>query len=454
MTEPILLERFYVKQIFGPKSHDVDLRFKAAERLTVLYGRNGGGKTIVLRLLDAIRWGRYGELLEIPFARMELHLSNGTGLILTRMAETPEPGRDAQAPSLVIQPIPKAEGADWKIVATKASEANIHLKRLRSMLDTASAGRSVLHNVQFTQKGGPSPVSDTNWSIHTNEPQMAWHLEVEPDILRNSRERLPPVTLIATDRLTTSKVEGPSEQGSDHTGAQVKPQLMVEHLSQQVQREFSDADRQYRQISARLDSSLVHRILQPKVAPRTAEALQESAASLSVLEGRLRTVGLLRDAPQPLPAHLDPNLINMIDLILTDREEKLAPFRGLVDRAEALLTSLNAKLHPKSVSLDVDKGYELRTAADTPLPLRALSSGEQQWLVMLHELLFDVKPNTLVLIDEPELSLHIEWQQTLLPELLNVAKANYLHFVLATPSPYIIGERDDLMVRVGPGPSP
>ena len=441
MTEPILLERFYVKQIFGPKSHDVDLRFKTSERLTVLYGRNGGGKTIVLRLLDAIRWGQYGELLEIPFERMELHLSNGTGLVFEQKEGT-SVSTSTRKLTIIIGTFTQSSTSSWEYT-------EVH--RTHPVDEILRKG-----NNERADKDDTTEVLVYTSRLWLGAGQKKGRVakSQEPDDIRIARESIPPTTLIETDRLTTQKVQSSEKLNVNPTVTVNSPQFMVEHLSQQVQREVADADRQYRQISARLDSSLVHRILQPKASPRTAEALQASAASLSELEGRLRTVGLLRDAPQPLPAHLDPNLLNMVDLILTDREEKLAPFRGLVDRAEALLTSLNAKLHPKSVSLDVDKGYELRTAADTPLPLRALSSGEQQWLVMLHELLFDVKPNTLVLIDDPEMSLHIEWQQTLLPELLRVAKANDLHFVLATHSPYIVGERDDLMVRVGPGPSP
>src|SRR5690349_22975449 len=41
-----------------------------------------------------------------------------------------------------------------------------------------------------------------------------------------------------------------------------------------------------------------------------------------------------------------------------------------------------------------------------PIDVEALSSGEQHELVLLFDLIFRVEKNTLVLIDEPELSLH------------------------------------------------
>jgi predicted ATPase len=90
------------------------------------------------------------------------------------------------------------------------------------------------------------------------------------------------------------------------------------------------------------------------------------------------------------------------------------------------------------------------TAAGTPLDLSCLSSGEQHELVLLHELLFELRPGSLILIDEPELSLHVTWQAALLEELLDIAELVGLDFVLATHSPYIIGAHDALMVQLGP----
>jgi predicted ATP-binding protein involved in virulence len=81
-----------------------------------------------------------------------------------------------------------------------------------------------------------------------------------------------------------------------------------------------------------------------------------------------------------------------------------------------------------------------------PIELDVLSSGEQQELVLLYDLLFLVSPNTLVLIDEPELSLHVMWQEDFLSDLLRIVELTECDVVLATHSPFISGARDDLMV--------
>ena len=81
--------------------------------------------------------------------------------------------------------------------------------------------------------------------------------------------------------------------------------------------------------------------------------------------------------------------------------------------------------------------------------LESLSSGEQHELVLHYELLFRVRTNTVVLIDEPELSLHINWQKQFLPDLLDTVQLSGIDAVIATHSPFIAGYRDDLMVRLG-----
>jgi predicted ATP-binding protein involved in virulence len=77
-----------------------------------------------------------------------------------------------------------------------------------------------------------------------------------------------------------------------------------------------------------------------------------------------------------------------------------------------------------------------------------LSSGEQHELVLLYELLFKVKPNSLVLIDEPELSLHVGWQVQFLKDLQEITKLADLDILMATHSPDIIQDRWDLTAEL------
>jgi predicted ATPase len=58
------------------------------------------------------------------------------------------------------------------------------------------------------------------------------------------------------------------------------------------------------------------------------------------------------------------------------------------------------------------------------------------------------------LIDEPELSLHLSWQKRFLDDLLEVVRVTGIDVLLATHSPFIVGDRDDLMVALSAEPAP
>lgn len=71
-----------------------------------------------------------------------------------------------------------------------------------------------------------------------------------------------------------------------------------------------------------------------------------------------------------------------------------------------------------------------------------LSSGEQQLLSMFSRIISNIDYNNIILIDEPEVSMHIEWQQKL-PHLFDmISKEYHASFVVATHSPIIINSVD------------
>ena len=82
------------------------------------------------------------------------------------------------------------------------------------------------------------------------------------------------------------------------------------------------------------------------------------------------------------------------------------------------------------------------------MALRDLSSGEQHEVVLLYELIFNAKPDTLVLIDEPEISLHVTWQKAFLDDLIQIIELQQIQVLIATHSPQIINNRWDLVYNL------
>ncbi|MNR19906.1 hypothetical protein D3C85_1367230 [compost metagenome] len=80
--------------------------------------------------------------------------------------------------------------------------------------------------------------------------------------------------------------------------------------------------------------------------------------------------------------------------------------------------------------------------------MASLSSGEQHLIVILGKLVFKTEPGSLVLIDEPEISFHPEWQEKFLDILESIRQINGFTSVVATHSPMVIGHRWDDTVEL------
>ena len=87
------------------------------------------------------------------------------------------------------------------------------------------------------------------------------------------------------------------------------------------------------------------------------------------------------------------------------------------------------------------------TSGDT-FDIEALSTGEKTLLSKVLYLYFKDYKNKVILIDEPELSLHPSWQNRVLKIYENFAKMNNCQIIIATHSPHIVGSAKSESLRV------
>lgn len=434
------ITRFCVEQIFGPESHDIDVQFDLQGRVNIIYGRNGAGKTLAMAMLAELCEGRCDTFNALPARQLSVNLSDESTLTVARDS--------TGSPFCAFR---RGEQVEWE---AQLLSADTVLQKLPSRLRLGLESRGLrLRDGLWLDRRDGSVVSlpvffsrvygDLRWD--------EWHRRHAPEHhLPSLIDRLPTVRLVRTDRLYL-RAHAIHNEGKLETA---EPQLMVTHLSRQLGSVLQQADQAYRRRSTELDATLPRRLFSKDRVTHGLEALRLRADRLAKTEDNLAELGLLRDRPEPLNTDsLSDHDLRTFSIILDDREQKLQPFAVLGQKARLLLDSINKKLAPKEIRLDLEAGYSLLSASAQPLDLSCLSSGEQHQLVLLHELLFEVEPGTLVLIDEPELSLHVTWQQDLVADITRIAKANQIDFLLATHSPYIAGDADEggpNLVRLGP----
>ena len=144
-----------------------------------------------------------------------------------------------------------------------------------------------------------------------------------------------------------------------------------------------------------------------------------------------------------------PGLI-VLEAYLNDILIKFELLDELARKLEVFCNSINELLAFKTVGTSADSGIVVRVSdkEDERVPLKLLSSGEQHLVVLVGELVFKAKESSLVLIDEPEISFHPEWQERFLGILENIQKTNSFSALVSTHSPMLIGDRWDGVVEL------
>lgn len=100
-------------------------------------------------------------------------------------------------------------------------------------------------------------------------------------------------------------------------------------------------------------------------------------------------------------------------------------------------------------SLEIRDDNEIYIVDDftkEPINSHELSSGEKQLLIFLGETLLQEKRPHIFLADEPELSLHIEWQETLVSNILDLNPNAQIIF--ATHSPDIVSSFQKNLIKM------
>ncbi|SES45712.1 Predicted ATPase [Pedococcus cremeus] len=135
----------------------------------------------------------------------------------------------------------------------------------------------------------------------------------------------------------------------------------------------------------------------------------------------------------------DDQLLREIVARIEQVQERINKAQEPQRRLEALVKELfaaNKEIHfkPDGITVEVSKAK---------VPLESLSSGERQLLLLMLECLRAT--NNVVIIDEPELSMHIDWQHRLVSTLQTVNTE--MQLVMATHSPEVMAEIPDKSVH-------
>jgi ABC-type cobalamin/Fe3+-siderophores transport system ATPase subunit len=435
----MMLRELVVEDLFGEFTHPIP--FKTQDGLTLLHGPNGVGKTMTLRALDDLFNKRFHALRGLPLRALHVEFDNGDRL---QVSKAKPDGHQVVILEFILNP-KAGRSHTWTYKPSKAG-MEIPLSAIDELIPELA--RTAPRSWTLLSTGETLDLDEVLDRFSNRLPVGFTRDKDTPDWLNEVLSRVP-VYFIQADRLSTHERNVRRQLGSREYSYVPTVTVYAGELSQRIQRTLAS----YADSSQTLDSTFPARLLQPDsfVDVPTDEEIRERYAKQAERRNRYVRTGLLDAGDQlQLPDRPLNNQVELrvLDTYLKDVDLKLDRLDDLAGKLELFLSIINGKFRRKEIRVDREHGLVARTSAGQKLELTSLSSGEQQEIVLAYGLLFRERPGTLILLDEPELSLHVSWQLDLIPDLLKIADVAKLEFLIATHSPQIVNDRWDLTVQL------
>jgi len=439
------INKISVTKLFGVFNHVIPLNRE--EGITIIHGPNGFGKTVLLRMVNGFFNSRYSELRNVEFTEFRVDFDDGSILIVEKSLENHsenqqetklifhfnKPGLNRMqhfSPSLfrVSKNIFKSS-----LNLIESSVPNLKRIEARTWLYLPTNEQLSLEDV-FQRFPDFLPIhprelkQEEEWLLNLKNSLKIRFIEVQRLLsfsdIRNSEFRKRPVSLIAS----------------------------VATYSQELAKNIQTKLSEYGTLCQSIDRTFPARVVNQKVASNlTEETLRNKLSEIEKKRFRLIEAGLLDKDEEhefQVEKEIDDRTKSILSVYIEDVQKKLMIFQEIANKIELFKRIINTRFRYKKMTICKDKGFTFTTPDGHPLSPTNLSSGEQHELVLFYELLFKVQPNSLILIDEPEVSLHVAWQVEFLKNLQEIIKLANFDVLVATHSPDIINDRWDLTVEL------
>lgn len=414
---------------------DYDIEFKK-EGITILTGPNGYGKTTILKILDALASQNSLFFTNLLFQKIIFEFSYNNKIILEK----------------------KNNDQVWISSTDKKGSINWN----RFLLSKLFTEESIFSHFYIETHDGrwrdrSHAVYNTNELLNDLILKYPRHIsELKDGELREVFNKTPDVYFISAQRLlrldsNENKIrhlnsyisEEENDVRESSRGNVFKN--TIEEYAKELCDTIKDTLAKYSQIAQELDSSFPRRLFDQKNDISENE-FKQRFEKVKEIQKLLSKYGLYDIKEDNHPTYKQENS-KALFVYIGDAEAKLAIFHELLEKLSIFTEILNERRFTfKKIAVSKENGFKFTTDNKLPLALGDLSSGEQQEVVLLYELLFKVKAGTLVLIDEPELSLHVVWQKQFLDDLFKIIELQKISIVVATHSPQIINNHWDLTV--------
>lgn len=415
-----MISKICIKNLFGRFDYDIVAK---PGGITIITGPNGFGKSTVLQIINALSKGNIAYFAKLDFSSLEVEF-NGNNK--TKINKTKQ--------KIAIDDI----DLDEKMIEFFQSDIRM------PWIQPIQGG--------FLDRRTEAFISEDEFFYRMFLDRNSRYLngllgKLEGNKIKQIKKKLDSirkwcgdVRFITDQRLIQTKISRSEE-----------PEVVdvIQELPQRLKTEITRVSEEYSRVANNLDSTYPKRLF----------------AAKDGIENKSEYETYLEDVNKKFEKLSNYNLVDMsiideaynqkystaLKIYFDDFAKKYKVFQDLIAKLDLFTKIINNRLTFKQIRITRDEGFQV-VDEDNPqkvLQLSQLSSGEKQEIVLFYELIFDTKKGLLLLIDEPEISLHIAWQKQFLDDLVKVSEQTAVQVIVATHSPQIISKYLDIQVDLG-----
>ncbi len=407
----------YIKKLFGLYDYDIDLHHEEDDKLTILTGPNGYGKTTILTIINKLNPKELYYFYLLKYEKIEVGLSDGSRISIYQEYVDEKNNEESSDIKLLSEKEVRFEWAtpekgtiSFFIYNSqnikKAERHSLYSYYAISSVENKRYDKELLNNRGFNEFIAHSLGQDIFIMLLEG---------IRSDFIKANR--------IYNEVYEESK------------------ELPIQRVKKCLKSMLSNANKEFLEQSQRIEKNFINEILSCDNTFVNEEQYKKLA---NVVSERFNDLIRFRLTDKiEIPTYVESKSF-ILYAYIKSLNEKIEKFGNLPEKLKLFENLIKSKKFAnKNISFSPQHGFLIVSDTGEFLDEGALSSGEQNEIIMLYKLIFEITDNTTLLIDEPENSLHVAWQFVFLDDIKEIAKIKNLQLIISTHSISIVSKGEE-----------
>ncbi len=427
-----------VKSLFGMFDYELDVSAKEGgeeEKIVILYGDNGSGKSTLLKLAFHMIAPNQGEghktyLLNTEFHSLLVRFNDGSEVLAERKSES------FTGPYTIKVKRPRKRVISAVVKSSQAKEHdhdNLHLL-VEPALEELDCALYLLSDDRAIHRAGAGVKrsSNRNETLYIDESDF---IEIQRRRILNE---IPETPEDISKQLLESAIKRTEEWFRQRIiGSGTRGDSGVNELYANILKRISAAGG-------------------GKTKGATKKQIESRINKLSIESRNYSKYGLLPefDSEEILSilnksdAQTYNVIVDVLSPYLDSIETKNNAMENIYERIDTFVSVAGKFYTNKSLSYDLRKGIRITSLNGKELNPSMLSSGERHLLLLFCTSIVTGGKPSILMIDEPEISLNIKWQRMLIDALMQCIGDNDIQFIFSTHSLEILAKHKSRVVKL------